>query len=357
MLFSLDRDYESTSIDHLEETDYTKLNIKERKHLQDWIIKEPKLLGEDLLIISEELNPVQSIDDRIDLLAIDKDGSLVVIELKRGQADRTTDLQAIKYASYCGATMTAEDAQKYYRDFWNGQDEEYKRKHEQNHGFEQVDKMTGEDVGVRFSQFMDETITTSEDGWASFEVDDRPRIMLAAGDFGKEVTTPIMWLIEEYGMDITCTIIRPYEHQGKVLMSSQQVIPVSEAEEYMTKKRKKEKKQQKKSKSDRTISRLLRDELIREGDTVLFCEHKIPESSEISYDPSDEFWKAEITGKTGRSNNVRWLHNNEEYSFTGLTRAVFNELDDKNRTSFQGYKYWTLPNHRCRDLTELTGND
>lgn len=39
--------------------------------------------------------------DRLDILAIDKNGKLVVIELKRDIADRFSNLQAIYYAAYC----------------------------------------------------------------------------------------------------------------------------------------------------------------------------------------------------------------------------------------------------------------
>jgi hypothetical protein len=41
---------------------------------------------------------------------------LVVVELKRDEADATTDLQALKYASYC-ATLTAGEIQRDYRSF------------------------------------------------------------------------------------------------------------------------------------------------------------------------------------------------------------------------------------------------
>lgn len=39
---------------------------------------------------------------------LDKDGDLLVAELKRGEASDTTDLQALKYAAYC-ANLTVND--------------------------------------------------------------------------------------------------------------------------------------------------------------------------------------------------------------------------------------------------------
>lgn len=49
-------DKESNSIKKLEETTFSKLDFKERDHLQEWIAKDPSVLGEDLLIIQKEFS-------------------------------------------------------------------------------------------------------------------------------------------------------------------------------------------------------------------------------------------------------------------------------------------------------------
>jgi hypothetical protein len=53
------------------------------------------------------------------------------------------------------------------------------------------------------------------------------------------VTAPIMWLIEVHDVDITCVTMHAHEHNGELLLSTRQVIPIQEAEEYMTKRREK----------------------------------------------------------------------------------------------------------------------
>jgi len=57
-----------------------------------------KELGEDLLLIGEEVQPADFVKDRIDLLALDSEGTAVIIELKRGADNKLQLMQAISYA-------------------------------------------------------------------------------------------------------------------------------------------------------------------------------------------------------------------------------------------------------------------
>jgi len=101
-------------------------------------------------------------------------------------------------------------------------------------------------------------------GFADFELDDRPRVMLAAGDFGTEITSPVLWLQQEYGIDISCIRLSAYEHDGEYLIQGQRVIPVPEAEEYMTKRREKDERQQSNRRRS-TFSVLIDRGVLREG--------------------------------------------------------------------------------------------
>ena len=60
---------------------FSNLGILERFDIQEWIEKQPDILGEPLLVIAKELPLPSGI--RLDLLAIDKKANLVIIELKR----------------------------------------------------------------------------------------------------------------------------------------------------------------------------------------------------------------------------------------------------------------------------------
>lgn len=98
-------------------TTLKELSLKEQS-LEDWVERKPEILGEPLLVIGRQVQ-VAGIDNRIDLLALDREGNLVVIEVKRDTADVPTDFQALRYAAAV-ANWSYEtiknQAEGYYRD-------------------------------------------------------------------------------------------------------------------------------------------------------------------------------------------------------------------------------------------------
>jgi len=69
------------------------------KDLEDWLEANPQVLVSDepLLIIGRQVNTPVGV---IDLLALDADGAIVVVELKRAPNQRNTIAQALEYASW-----------------------------------------------------------------------------------------------------------------------------------------------------------------------------------------------------------------------------------------------------------------
>jgi len=81
----------------------TEAGLREREHLQEWVLANPEIVGEDVLIITFEFDrwlptakSQSKVRDRLDILGIDAAGTLVVAELKRDAAPDTVEMQAIK---------------------------------------------------------------------------------------------------------------------------------------------------------------------------------------------------------------------------------------------------------------------
>ncbi len=81
-------DKEKNRISKLQKKTFTELKFKEREHLQEWIANNPSSLGEELLIIQKEFSGFGETKERLDLLALDKQGNLVIIETIENFHDR-----------------------------------------------------------------------------------------------------------------------------------------------------------------------------------------------------------------------------------------------------------------------------
>src|ERR671912_66684 len=103
-------------IRRLEERRFGDLGLRERDHLQEWLAGLPDALGEELLIVQKEFDGFADTRERLDLLALDKDGQLVVIENKLDDSGRDVTWQALKYAAYC-SSLTKDDILSIYQKY------------------------------------------------------------------------------------------------------------------------------------------------------------------------------------------------------------------------------------------------
>ena len=189
----------------VEETSFCEAGIRERADLQRLLRANVEVISPETLIISEEFGEWQESRRRIDLLGIDRDANLVVIELKRSEDGGHMELQAIRYAAMVSA-MTFERAVEVYSEHLG---------------------RIGSDLDPLSSilEFL-EWDEPDEDSFGQ-----NVRILLAAADFSKELTTAVMWLNEQ-GLDMRCVRIKPYVYGERILADVQQVIPLPEAEDY-----------------------------------------------------------------------------------------------------------------------------
>jgi len=82
--------------DRLEEVELGEMPSEEQ--LEELLHKNPSILGEPLLIVGRQVGT--STGKRIDLLAIDSEGVLRVLELKKGRAPRDAVAQVLEYGAW-----------------------------------------------------------------------------------------------------------------------------------------------------------------------------------------------------------------------------------------------------------------
>jgi hypothetical protein len=196
------------------EASFAEMRIGERTDLQRLLRAQIDVLGPDLYVLTEEFGDWEDSKRRIDLLAIDLDANLVVIELKRTQDGGHMELQAIRYASMV-STMTFERAVQIHGEFLGRMGQ------------------SADEARGRLLSFLDWDEPDAE----SFAED--VRIILVAADFGKELTTAVLWL-RDREIDIRCIRFRPYLDNGTVMVDVQQILPLPEAHEYQVQLREKE---------------------------------------------------------------------------------------------------------------------
>jgi len=80
------------------------------------------------------------------------------------------------------------------------------------------------------------------------------RIVLASGEFSKELMTAVMWLTQ-YDIDIRCIRLKPYKLGDQVLLDVQQILPLPEAEDIWIKIRGKEREERRARVQSRDFTR------------------------------------------------------------------------------------------------------
>lgn len=222
---------EKNNVTKLEQRLFSDLKIKERDNLQEWIAKNPDMLGEELLIIQKEFSGFNDTHERLDLLALDKEGGLVIIENKLDDTGRDVVWQALKYTSYC-STLTNGQIIKIYQAY--------------------LDAYTG---GGDAKENLLEFLERDEEDLILNKNDQR--MIFVANKYRKEVTSTVLWLLS-HNIQIQCFRATPYSMGEEMFLQIEQIIPLPETKEFMIDAMEKEKEEKTKSKAvAETESRLI----------------------------------------------------------------------------------------------------
>ena len=317
MIFSISDNLGTAS--KIAEGSFAELDIWERQHIEKWVSTNPEMLGEELLVVSIEFDRFSNSSDRIDVLALDRSGNLVVVELKRDSAAGFADLQAIRYAAMV-STMTLDVLIPHYID--------YRRK------FCGETDLSEDDANNQIIEFVDREDFQEE------VLSDKPRIILCSESFSPEITTTVLWL-RKLKIDIRCVKITPYKIDEKIVIVPKVIIPLEEAEQYQIEIRRKEeiREESERKRKRPSINVLIERDLVQTGDEILL-KNALP--SYVQFEQGNPKFSAEITGKLGQSDAVKWNFDGREYSISALSRKIFKEYhpERKEPMSVRGPLHW-----------------
>ena len=202
-LFKIDSEEKQSEVVH--EVDFSTLGLQERYDIQEWVAENPSILGDDLLIVTKEFSDFDKTRARLDLLAVDRNGKLVIIEMKRDDSGADAHWQAIKYASYLDR-VTPNEIAHMLAIYTSCSEEEAAEIIEEHLGTDDIEILNNDQ-----------------------------RIILVSHRFAAEVTSAVLWLNEQTNKDlITCIQLTPYKDVGAdaLYLLANTIIPVLSAEAY-----------------------------------------------------------------------------------------------------------------------------
>ncbi|WP_306534744.1 hypothetical protein [Geobacter sp.] len=154
---------------------------------------------------------------RSDLVAIDSQGNIVVIEIKRDLKDCQTraeafEMQAIRYAANYSLINNQEDLlNKLYIPY-----------------VERFEKATAIEAKKTVPQFAYDKLN---DFLKTREINRKQQIVLIASEFDPQALSACAWL-HKNGIDVTCVTIAPIKHNDQVFLVIEQILPPPSIEEF-----------------------------------------------------------------------------------------------------------------------------
>jgi len=160
-----------------------KIRVDLESQLEDWIFANPAILNLDVLFIGRQVHTQYG--GYIDLLGINREGDLVVIELKRAKTPRDVVAQCLDYASWvCDLS------------------------------FDEISniclKYTNKNLSDAFSEYFDEPIPET--------INENHQIMIVAALLDDSTERIIQYLTEKYSININAVFFNTFEKDGQQMM-------------------------------------------------------------------------------------------------------------------------------------------
>lgn len=311
--------------------------LKERQHLQEWVIAHPQVLGPSVKIVAFEFGSWtgytgEKEKDRLDVLALDSDGHLIVVELKRDKAPDTVEMQALKYAALV-SRFTRDDLDKVHARY--------------------LSKQTGTDVSV-------EQAAEELDAWATITEESLrlPSVVLMASDFPPTVTATVVFLHQQLGLDIRLLAFQAYQTANDVLVTVSQHYPPPGIEEFVLSPEVNEQQKAKSTKQNKqrevsTVARLIAADVLSPDERLTFSAPSADLQKQMADWLDAEPGRRHVAWQDDAAAPLVWEADGKSYSPTGLARLILEEAAGKT-SQVQGPLYWI--NESGQSLVDLAAS-
>jgi hypothetical protein len=173
---------------------------------------------ESMLIVGQQVKNEKN--GRSDLTAIDNNGNIVLIEIKRDRKDiegrkEAFEFQAIRYAASYATIESPDDlVKKVYAPYI----EKYRSEFE-------LSELTSFELGIRK---LNEFLRVNE---AEKSFNQKQKIILVASDFDEQTLSAVSWLNSNQ-VDMSCYKLTPYKVKDDIYLLKEKLLPVTNYEDY-----------------------------------------------------------------------------------------------------------------------------
>jgi len=171
--------------------------LNSEEMLEDWLADDISMVSEDLLVIGRQVS--SDLGGMIDLLAINRNGDLAVLELKKDRTPRDVVAQALHYAAWV-RTLTWEQVEEIAANY---------------HHDDSLEKKFRD----KFGESLPDTINSAHS------------IYIVAAEMDSVSETIVRYLSEEYGVNINVVFFRHFrDAQGNEYLGHSWLIEPSEVQ-------------------------------------------------------------------------------------------------------------------------------
>ncbi len=255
--------------------------------LESWLIANPELCGEQLLVLGSQLAEFAEDKDRLDVLALDKRGEVVLLELKVDGAFRLTDLQALAYAAGYSGVGTLHLADILRR---------------------RLDKDTEGTLSVDAAKAQIVAFVDVLDDFDEWQPSKRVRIKLIAPSYPKRVLHTVKWLGDVYGMPIEAIEVQLFEDEaGRLQLTFDRLLPLKsdDAFDLTIKQAEEQIAGIHKPKKPAILKTLLENGVVAHGDELWFHPNGMNSEDKHLFDANNPAFRVILDTSTGKP-MFRW---------------------------------------------------